>query len=129
MYWAIFLVLILVFLWIAVSRENFQGFCPGARLQLIHSGGIMGKYDPMPVLYIDALPLDKQAKLKELIDKSNFFSLPNNIKSPGADLFYDTLIIRNMGQYNSVTADFMQLTPQSAKFKELVDYVKTLYRR
>lgn len=66
MYWAIFLVLILVFLWISVSREQFQGFCPGARLQLIRSGGIMGKYDPMPILYIGALPVTRN-----LINKEN----------------------------------------------------------
>ena len=97
------------------------------KLQLLKTGGIAGIRNSYPILYATDLSLNELQKLNRLINHSNFYELPNEIKSGGYDFIYYTLIIQDNKKYHSVKADFMRITPELNKLKQLIDYIEHLY--
>ena len=98
-------------------------------LQLINSGSIAGFIHKYPILNVNELSVNDQIKLSILIKSSNFYNLPVDIGMKGFDLIYTTLIIRDSNKYHSVRANFLDNDLKIRKFKELTDYVESLYKK
>ncbi|MEN6439519.1 MAG: protealysin inhibitor emfourin [Syntrophobacter sp.] len=73
------------------------------RLTLIRSGGVAGITSRISINSVDLAP-EKVGKLEQLLDKSEFFRLPEKIGSPQPDHFQYRLEIEANGRRHSVTA-------------------------
>lgn len=99
------------------------------KIQLITSGGIVGKTVKSPILYMDNFPPHIKDHMDELIEEIDFFNIKPDIGFPGFDLIYTIISIENKGKKHTVRANLLDNsnTEDLVKFRKLLKHVQRLY--
>lgn len=76
------------------------------RIEFERTGGFAG-LTMRNVIDLDNLPQEDANRLRQLIEKSNFFKLPGSITSsaPGVDRFHYAITVKSDGRKHTVEVD------------------------